>query len=220
MEREQAPSPPKLVDIAARDYPEAERVLVSFPDQWEHIETLQTEGQPLYVAGFPIERAFNGREHFEGLPPEINVNLVLYRLYKFFQPWPMPQVTVEWDAGQRRGRVTDSQGWRVRMQPIGQAQAWFGLTHAVVWECFLEESRLEENDPARLASLWRIIEKDVGAPKLLTLPHEPAFHGDYPAFLKELGYQPDATTQGWWSKDLTTEENAKSTKRTQLIESK
>lgn len=127
---------PKLDDVAARDFPHASEIGVSFPEQWEYVETIKTADSRLYIAGFPIEHAFNGREHFEGLLPEINVNLVFYRLYKFFQPWPMPQVTVEWNTSQRHGRVTDLHAGRVHMQPIGQAQAWFGLTHAVLWECY------------------------------------------------------------------------------------
>lgn len=173
---------------------------MSFPDKWEFVDTVPHEKGPLYVAGFPIERAFVGREHFEGLGPEINVDLVFYRLYKFFQPWPVPRVTMEWDNSQPRGRVKGVQEGNLQMQPVGQAQAWFGVNVAVLWECYLEESRREENDPARLASLWRVIENDVRVRKLYTLPHEPSFAGDYPEFLKGLGYQPAVETQGWWSK--------------------
>ena len=59
-----------------------------------HIETVNQERGPIYVAGFPIERAFIGREDFEGLPAKINVDLVFHRFYKFFQTWPMPQVVL------------------------------------------------------------------------------------------------------------------------------
>ena len=90
MEQEPPPTSRKLIDILKAEYPDASEVRVSFPDKWEFIETVKHEHGPIYVAGFPIERAFIGREHFEGLGPETNVNLVFYRLYKFFQPWPLP----------------------------------------------------------------------------------------------------------------------------------
>lgn len=202
MEREPHPTSRKLTEVLQEAYPTAAGVRVSFPDKWEFVETVQHQKTKLYVAGFPIERSFTGREHFEGLGPEINVDLVFYRLYKFFRPWPTPQVNIEWNASQRHGTITDFQGWQVQMQPVGQAQAWFGVNAALLWECYLEDSRREENDPERLASLWRVVEKDVRSPKLYTLPHEPSFDGDYPEFLKDLGYQPDADTQGWWSKTV------------------
>lgn len=214
MEQERPPTSRKLTDVLKEEFPSTARVLVSFPDKWEYVETVPHEDGKLYIAGFPIERAFTGREHFEGLEPEINVDLVFYRLYKFFQPWPVPQVTMEWDHTQRRGRVMGVQEGKLQMQPVGQAQAWFGVNAAVLWECYLEESRREENDPASLASLWRAIEKDVRAPKLLTLPHEPSFHGDYPEFLKGLGYQPDTETQGWWSKTAKSERTSVTTEET------
>lgn len=207
MEQERKIGVPKLVEVAARDFSGASGVGVSFPDQWEHVETIKTESSPVYVAGFPIERAFHGREHFEGLPPEINVNLVFYRLYKFFQPWPMPRVTVEWNTRQAQGRVTEVEGFQLRLQPIGQAQAWFGVDNAVLWECYLEESRRSGNGQDILADVWRTVERDVGAPKLFTMPHEPAFMGNYKDYLRKLGYAADPKTDGWWSKTIPRERN-------------
>lgn len=125
-----------LVEVARQDFPGASEVLVSFPDQWEFIDVVRHAGGQMYLAGFPIERAFIGREHFEGLPPEINVDLVFYRLYKFFQPWPMPLVIEEWNDREGEGRVIGDRGFKLQLQPVGQSQAWFGLNHAVLWECY------------------------------------------------------------------------------------
>lgn len=193
---------PKLIDVAQRDFPQASEVLVSFPSEWEFVHTVEHADQLLYLAGFPIERAHLGRSHFEGLAPEINVSLVFYRLYKFFQPWPMPQITVEWDQGQQRGQVTGFQGWRLQLQPVGQAQAWFGVNHAVLWECYLEQSRRMNNWQERLAEIWQYVERDTCARKVFTLPHEPAFEGNYIDFLKRMGFEEDAENLGWWSKSL------------------
>lgn len=203
MERERTSPPPKLTEIARRDFPGAREVLLSFADQWEFLDVVERDSAPLYVAGFPIERAFNGREHFEGLPAEINVNLVFYRLYKFFQPWPLPQVTVAWDERKGEGRVVEDRGYNLQLQPVGQAQAWFGLTHAVIWECYFERTGRAGNWETTLAEIWKLVEKDVRAPKIFTLPHEPAFEGNYRFYLQQLGYAVDAETQGWWSKTLT-----------------
>lgn len=200
MERESQPAARKLVDIVARDFPNASRVQMSFSDKWEHVETIESERSSMYIAGFPIERAFSGRHHFGGLPPEINVNLVFYRLYKFFEPWPMPQVTIEWNASQRHGRIKDFNGVNVQLQPMGQAQAWFGVENTVLWECYFEESRRRPGWQEALGHAWQVVEKDVGTAKFFTAPHEPAFPNGYREFLKGMGYAQDREYPVWWSK--------------------
>lgn len=136
MEREPAAPAPKLVEVAAHDFPDASEVLVSFPEAWEYLDRLESDDGQLYLAGFPIERNHPSRHHFEGLTPEINVSLVFYRLYKFFQPWPMPTVRVAWDVRAASGLVVGMDELKLQLQPVGQAQAWFGLTDAVIWECY------------------------------------------------------------------------------------
>lgn len=202
VEREHQTLVPKLVEIVTGDFPAASKISVSFPEQWEYVETIKTAKSRLYIAGFPIERAFNGREHFEGLPPEINVDLVFYRLYKFFQPWPMPQVTVGWNNREGEGRVIGDRGYKLQLQPVGQAQAWFGLTHAVLWESYFDESRRFANRQETLAQVWGVVEKDTHAPKIFTAPHEPAFPQGYRDFLTKLGYAADAEYPLWWSKTM------------------
>lgn len=208
MEQEHHSLAPKLIDIVKRDFPESSNVGVSFPEKWEHVETIKTKDFPLYVAGFPFERAFNRHDHFEGLPPEINVDLVFYRLYKCFQPWPMPEVIIEWEVSQPHGRVKDFQGYKLQLQPVGQAQAWFGLTHAMLWECYFDESRRFENWQETLEEVWKAVEKDVGTDKFFTAPHEPAFPQGYRDFLKGMGYSKDKEYPVWWSK--TTEKSNRS----------
>ena len=201
MEREPTSPIRTLVEVAQQDFPTAEEVLVSFPDQWEFLDVVQHEGGNLYVAGFPIERAFSGREHFEGLPPEINVDLVFYRLYKFFQPWPMPQVVIAWNEHKREGQVLENRGYKLQLQPVGQAQAWFGLTHAILWEAYFAESRRFASWENTLVQVWGVVEKDLDVPKIFTAPHEPAFPHGYRDFLTRLGYAPDTDHSLWWSKN-------------------
>lgn len=200
MEQEQQSAVRKLVDVAKTDFSNATAVRVSFPDQWQHVETIKTPATPLYIAGFPIERAFTGRNHFHGLAPEINVNLIFYQLYKLFQPWPLPQVTVDWDRRQRVGSVVETQGYRLQLQPIGQAQAWFGIEYGVVWECLFEEAQTRGDWQTTLRETWQVVEEDILAPKLFTLPDESMFRGNYREFLKGLGYATDREMEGWWSK--------------------
>lgn len=200
LEREQPSHIRNLVDVAREDFPAASEVLVSFSDQWELIDTVQCAGGLLYIAGFPIERSFSRRDHFEGLPAEINVDLVFYRLYKIFQPWPMPQIIIEWDQNKEEGRVIGHRGFKLQLQTVGQAQAWFGVTNAVLWEAYFDESRRFANWPDRLAEVWGLVENDIRVPKIFTAPHEPAFPEGYQDFLTRLGYTPDADYPLWWSK--------------------
>jgi len=201
MERESPPPIRKLIERVRQDFSEASEILLSFPDKWEHIGTLKGGEFPLYIAGFPIERAFHGREHFEGLPPEINVNLVFYRLYKLFQPWRMPTVFVNWDSEAGRGRVVGRGELKVQLDPVGQAQVWFGVSDALIWECYFDESRRRGNWQEQLAEVWNVVEKDVGVAKLWTPAHEPTIPEGYPDFLKSLGYAPAAEHPLWWSKE-------------------
>lgn len=201
MEHEASPTPRLLVDVLKTEYPAASQVRISFPDKWEFVDQVGQNRQLLYIGGFPLERAFNGREHFEGLPPEINVNLVFYRLYKFFQPWPQPQVLLRWDQTKGEGTVVGERGYRLQLQPVGQAQAWFGVSHAVLWECYLEPSRQNGNWQDTLRQVWAAVEQDVEAPKLFTTPDEPTFPEGYSEFLRGVGYSPDVEHRLWWSKE-------------------
>ena len=203
MEREPQPASPKLIDVARQEYPTASEILVSFPDQWEFLDVVRAEKTPIYIAGFPIARERPKRHHFEGLPPEINVSLVFYRLYKFFRPWPMPTLVVDWDRRAGQGRVISSAGGNVHLQSIGQAQAWFGINHAVLWECYLHEIDRRANRQATLAGIWQRVESDLRVNKVCTLPHEPAFAKGYTDFLARLGYAVDLANPDWWSKELT-----------------
>jgi hypothetical protein len=200
VEREQTLTAPKLIDVARQDYPDASEILVSFSDRWEYLDTIRNTEQTLYVAGFPIERAHTARDHFAGLPPDINVSLVFYRLYKFFQPWHMPTVLVDWNTQSNTGQVVGVNEPKLQLQPVGQAQAWFGVDHALIWECYFEESQRRADWQEALVKGWHIIERDVGSEKLWSAPHEPTYPEGYRDFLRGLGYQPDTDAPIWWSK--------------------
>jgi hypothetical protein len=202
VEKEHISPPPKLIDVAARDYPRASEILISFPDQWEYVNTLTSKERVLYIGAFPWERSRPTRDHFHGLAPEINVSLVFYRLYKFFEPWPMPQVTVEWNSSQRHGRVTEVEGFQLQLQQMGQAQAWFGLTDAVLWECYFQETRRRGNWEETLAETWQSVEHDLKVNRIFTAPREPTFEEGYTDFLARLGYSLDLENPDWWSKRL------------------
>lgn len=193
-----------MVDVAAHDFPTASEVLVSFPEAWELVDKLDTEAGLLYIACFPIERSRPTRNHFAGLTPEINVSLVFYGLYKFFQPWPMPTVRVKWDPRAGSGRVIGMGESKLQLQPVGQAQAWFGLTDAVIWECYAHELWRGSGGEQTLTKLWGKVEEDVRSPKLWTLPHEPTFEQGYTEFLAGIGYAQDAQCPDWWSRVVKT----------------
>lgn len=124
-------------------------------------------------------------------------------MYKFFQPWPTPNVTASWDAATHMGRVAGVENLTVQLQPVGQAQAWFGRTHGVLWECYFHEAGRKSNWQDELAAIWRIVEHDIGAAKFFTHPHDSAFEEGYQDFLRHLGYSPDPDTPAWWSKPTT-----------------
>jgi hypothetical protein len=202
MEREPRPAIPKLVDIVQRDYPAASEILVSFPEQWEFVQSIGEGDRRLYVAGFPLSREHPTRHHFEGLRPEINITLLFYRLYKFFQPWPQPRLLIEWNEQAGQGRVAGYGNLHLQLQPIGQAQVWFGLNHAVLWEAYLQETRRRENWQDTLADVWQVVERDLNVSKIFTLPYDPAFEEGYQEFLTRLGYGLDRESPEWWSKEI------------------
>jgi hypothetical protein len=125
-----------LKDAVAADFPGHTEIAVSFPNQWELVQELRPADGPLYIAGLSRrpERSEPGR--FYGLPGEINRTLTTYRQYKIFQPWPQPTLLVEWDAQSGTGTVLRPEGLTIQLQPIGQAQAWWGDTYGVIWECY------------------------------------------------------------------------------------
>lgn len=189
-----------LTAAVKMDYPSAAEIGVSFADEWELVEQLRRGDVPLYIAALPDEQERPSRDHFPDLAPEINLELNRYRLHKFFLAWPMPSVTVAWDDRTDSGRVVGEGSLKVQLQPIGQAQAWFGQRHAVLWEAYMSERWRGANWQDELAAIWRIVEHDIGASTIFSMPHDPAFAEGYKEFLARLGYGPDPDAPRWWSK--------------------
>lgn len=192
--------PLKLRTAVAIDYPEASEVLVSFPDEWEVVGQIKRQDRPLYIAALPVSQERPWRDRFHGLPPEVNLALTQYRLYKLFLPRPQPSILVGWNAETGTGRVLKMGDVKIQLQPIGQAQAWFSSAAAVIWECYTHEPGRPDNWQEELASFWQAVEGDLAATTLYTPSHEPAFAGDYKAFLSRLGYAPDLAHPRWWRK--------------------
>lgn len=111
----------KLTVAAAIDYPAASEILVSFPGKWELIHQMRREDTPLCIAAMPPSQESPRPDHFYGLTPEISLELTTYRLYKFFQPWPMPSIIASWDQATGTGRVEKMGDIKIQLQPFGQA---------------------------------------------------------------------------------------------------
>ena len=191
----------RLIDVAARDYPSASEILVSYPDQWQLVHTFRREDVPLYIAGFTPSRESPREDHFFGLPPEINRELTTHRLYKLFEPWPQPIIPVAWNVAEEKGRVLPGGHMRVQLHPLGQAQTWTGLKYGVLWEGYMfEAGRQRPGWQQELTTFWQMVEQDMGVKKILTQPHDPDFEGDYPEFLSQLGYALDPEFPQWWGK--------------------
>ncbi|MCG3209284.1 MAG: hypothetical protein FOGNACKC_02905 [Anaerolineae bacterium] len=192
--------PETLTAVAAQDYPGAD-ILVSFPDQWQLVHRFGTNRPPLYIAGFPPTQERPNPTHFAGLSREINQSLDTYRLYKLFVPRSTPIFQVEWNSYIGRGRIIGGQKLQVQLQPLGQAQMWKGNNDGVLWECYLHNNRRSGiNWQAQLSAFWQVVERDMGAARIFTQPHEPTFEHGYPDFLQNLGYAPDPEFALWWSK--------------------
>jgi hypothetical protein len=190
----------KLIAAARADYPAAAEILVSFPNDWTLVHAFKRDELPLYVAGMPPSQERGRADHFFGLSAEINRSLTTYRLYKLFEPWPRPVVPVVWDQVRGEGRVLPGGRLEVQLQPLGQAQAWYGPRDAVLWECYVPETRRVATWQEELTQFWRAVEADLGVSRVFTLPREPTFVEGYTEFLAGLGYAPDAAFPQWWSK--------------------
>ena len=193
-----------LKDAVAADFPGYTDIAVSFPDQWESVQELRPADGPLYVAGLPRQQERSDSERFYGLPGDINRTLTTYRQYKVFQPWPQPTLLVEWDAQRGTGTVLRQESLTIQLQPIGQAQAWWGDTYGVIWECYFFSAHLRPTWTGELVTCWQAVAIDIGVSTIFTEAHEPDFPEgklDYTDFLTILGYSPDPIADGrWWSK--------------------
>ena len=201
MEREPRPQTLKLADAASMDYPAASEILVSFPDRWELVQPISMMDTLLYLAAMPPSQEWTRRDRFYGLTPEVNLELDTYRLYRFFQPLPVPSVIVSWDEATGTGRVERMGDLKMQLRPVGQAQTWKGPTYGVLWECYFHETgRRAATWQDELHQFWRAVEEDMGVARIFTQPHEPTFEEGYTGFLGRLGYAPDPACPEWWSK--------------------
>ena len=201
MEREPRSIRQKLTVASAIDYPGAAEIMVSFPGKWELIHKMQRGEIPLYIAAIPVDDEPPRQDRFHDLTAKINLDLTSYRIFKLFQPWPLPSVIASWDEKTGKGQVEGMGALRVHLQPIGQAQAYFGRDFGVLWECYLYEQARKEGDwQEKLRTFWQTVEAEMNVAEVFTLAHDPAWEQNYPAFLQGLGYVPDPDFGGWWSK--------------------
>jgi hypothetical protein len=171
MEREPRPRTLKLADAASEDYPAASEILVSFPDRWELVQPMSLGDTLLYVAAMPPSQERARCNRFHGLAPEVNLELNTYRLYSFFQPWPIPSVIVSWDEATGTGWVERVADLKMQLRPVGQAQIWKGPTCGVLWECYFHETRRRAaNWQDELYQFWRAVEEDMGVARIFTQP--------------------------------------------------
>jgi hypothetical protein len=199
-EREPRHHKQHLIEAVAQDYPDADKVLVSFPEQWEFVQRIQGE-ETDYVASLSSSQEVPRRNHFHDLPPAINESLTTYTHYKLFKPWLSPILTVGWNESTGVGQVESVDSVHVQLKTAGQAQVWKGEAAAVLWECYiLGASQEVTTDYEELRQFWQAVEKDIGVPHLLTPPYDPAFENGYTDFLSSLGYTADPVTPGWWRK--------------------
>ncbi len=83
----------------------------------------------------------------------------------------------------------------IQMQPVGEAQAWWGGGIGVLWEAFL--AKIPETEQGcslpLLHGLWDLIEAFLlsrRVMRIVTLPQDPAYDpAFYQAFLAERGYR-------------------------------
>lgn len=191
----------KLTTAVAIDHPAAAEILVSFPDKWELVHKMMRGDTPLYIAGMPPSEEEPRRDHFYGLPVEINLEVSTYRQYKMFEPWQMPSFYVSWDDAAGAGRVEKPKDLKIQLQQLGQAQAWYGKQHGVIWECYFHETRRRAKTwEEELAAFWQTVERDMAVGKVFTEPREPTFEEGFTKFLNRLGYSPDPDYPRWWSK--------------------
>jgi hypothetical protein len=155
---------------------------------------------PFYTAGLPLSQERPGANNFFGLTAETNRSLVTHRMYKLFEPWPLPIFLVAWDETKGERRVLAGVHPKVQLQPLGQAQAWTLSRFRVLWECYLHKSRRSDTRLEELRQFWRAVETDMGVNKIFTQPHEPTFEEGYAHFLSVLGYAPDQDFSNWGGK--------------------
>jgi hypothetical protein len=193
-----------LKDAVAADFPGYTEIAVSFPNQWELVQQLRPADGPLYVAGLPRLFERSDSERFYGLPGDINRTLTTYRQYKILQPWPQPTLLVQWDVRSGTRMILRPEDLTVELQPIGQAQAWWGDTYGVIWECYFFSTHLRSTWMGELIASWQAVESDIEVGMIFTKAHEPDFpegEVDYTDFLTILGYSPDPSVDGrWWGK--------------------
>jgi hypothetical protein len=200
MEREPYPHKQLLIEVVAQDYLDADKVLVSFPEQWQFVQKIHGE-ETAYVAALPASQEIPYISRFHGLPVTINESLMTYTHYKLFRPWLSPILTVGWNSDAGVGCLESIYSINFQIQTAGQAQVWKGELTAVLWECYvLGASQDNLKGHEELRQFWHSVENDIGVTHLFTPPYDPAFENGYLDFLGSLGYTADPVIPGWWRK--------------------
>lgn len=149
---------------------------------------------------------------FSFLTPEANRGLSRYVQAQVLEPWPQPLIDVAWPE-QGAGVVSKISRVDVLLNPVGDAQLWYGGETGVLWEArFWQPVKARSDHAALLHRLWELCElylAERGVRFIYAYDRDPAFESDgYAAFLAARGYDRDPARDhlpgGWLAviKDL------------------
>ena len=130
---------------------------------------------------------------FPFLQPEETAALAHYLQVRPLEPWPQPLVEVNWNSAEATGVSSAIQSVDVLLNPVGNAQLWWGSTTGVIFEAFFEV-RTEErpNEFGQLQQLWGQCERYLaskGVREVWTYNRDPRYDDElYKTFLCEQGY--------------------------------
>ena len=130
---------------------------------------------------------------FPFLQPEETAALAHYTQVRPLEPWPQPLVEVSWNSAETTGVSSSIHGVDILLNPVGNAQLWWGGTTGVIFEAFFE-GRTEErpNELGLLRQLWGQCEvylASKGVREVWTYNRDPRYDEElYKTFLRVQGY--------------------------------
>ena len=75
---------------------------------------------------------------FPFLHPEETAVLAHYLQVRPLEPWPQPLVEVSWNSAEATGVSSSIQSVDVLLNPVGNAQLWWGGATGVIFEAFFD----------------------------------------------------------------------------------
>ena len=190
-----------LIDRIISDFPAVANIFLDFSEKWDYIGNFTYSEKAFIVNSMQPAPIQADVDEFLGLSPMINLQIKKYKIYTLFNVEP---IVISSNIGHTQTdmlKINPDGLYDILLTPQAGLQVWFGQDVGVITGGSLKKEAAVVYGEELLTKFWKVVEIELNLSKIFAQCS--LFSGvNQEKFLIELGFIPDALSEGWWVKYL------------------